>query len=131
MSNVGLIRWVLIGCVSFFWVGVVDAEELSPHLQELTEKAEQGDAKAKYMLGIYYCDGIGVAPDKPKGLQLMEESADQIGMQEAMGHYYDSTKDFEQAVKWYAKAAERGYPISQYKLGFMYLLGKGVQQAVG
>jgi len=31
------------------------------------------------------------------------------------------------ATEWYRRAAERGHADAQYNLGFMYLLGEGVQ----
>lgn len=37
--------------------------------------------------------------------------------------------DFERAVGWYRRAAERGHPESQYDLGFMVLLGEGVSKS--
>jgi hypothetical protein len=75
MSKVGFIRWVLIGCMSFFLAGAGYTEELSPRVQELTEKAEQGDAKAQHNLGSAYHPGEGVL------------------------------QDYKQAFKWYTKAA--------------------------
>jgi uncharacterized protein len=36
-------------------------------------------------------------------------------------------RDLVQAAEWYRRAAERGHPDAQYNLGFMYLLGDGVQ----
>ena len=40
----------------------------------------------------------------------------------------DIEEDEEEAVKWYRKAAERGYAAAQYNLGFMYDNGRGVAQ---
>jgi TPR repeat protein len=36
-------------------------------------------------------------------------------------------RDSVRAVEWYRHAAERGHADAQYNLGFMYLLGEGVQ----
>jgi TPR repeat protein len=35
-------------------------------------------------------------------------------------------KDYEEALKWYKKAAEQGNSNAQYNLGFMYGTGTGV-----
>lgn len=35
-------------------------------------------------------------------------------------------KDYAEAIKWYHKAAERGYAIAQTNVGFMYYSGQGV-----
>lgn len=37
-------------------------------------------------------------------------------------------QDYEEAVKWYRKVAERGDSVAQWKLGYMYEKGKGVTQ---
>ncbi|MBR0075085.1 MAG: sel1 repeat family protein, partial [Synergistaceae bacterium] len=39
-------------------------------------------------------------------------------------------QNFQEAVKWYHKAAERGYALAQYNLGEMYVYGKGVEQNI-
>ena len=62
----------------------------------LLERAEMGDAEAQYNLGDTYANGIGV------------------------------TKDDEEAVKWYRKAAEQGHAEAQFSLGLMYAFGEGV-----
>lgn len=53
--------------------------------------AEQGNAEAQYNLGICYHEGEGVA------------------------------KDVFEAVKWFRKAAEQGYPTAQSALGWCFL----------
>ena len=35
-------------------------------------------------------------------------------------------KDYKEAVKWFRLAAEQGDAFAQFKLGGMYLMGKGV-----
>ena len=36
-----------------------------------------------------------------------------------------------EAVKWYLRAAEQGYPDAQFNLGMSYEFGEGVDQDVG
>jgi TPR repeat protein len=38
------------------------------------------------------------------------------------------TRDLEQAVSWYQKAAEQGNAVAQNNLGLMYLNGSGVKK---
>ena len=48
-----------------------------------------------------------------------------------IGRYYDQNKvnqNYEEAVKWYKKAADQNYPQAQVNLGDMYDDGKGVEQ---
>ena len=57
--------------------------------------------------------------------QISAEEAYKIG-----GDYYfgrnGKTKSYEEAVKWYRKAAEMGHATSQYNLGYCYKNGHGV-----
>ena len=46
---------------------------------KLLVKAERGNASAQYSLGLFYFEGLGVA------------------------------QDYQEAVRWYLKAAEQGY----------------------
>ena len=39
-------------------------------------------------------------------------------------------QNYAEAVKWYRKAAEKGYAIAQNNLGEMYAQGKGVKQDI-
>ena len=58
--------------------------------------AEQGHAKAQYLLGLMYASGEGVLEND------------------------------KEAVKWYRKAAEQGDAKAQYYLGVSYASGRGV-----
>ena len=60
--------------------------------------AEQGDAMAQCMLGLCYAEGNGVE------------------------------KDYQEALKWYRKAAEQGDAMAQCNLGLCYDEGRGVIQ---
>ena len=40
-----------------------------------------------------------------------------------------TVRDDAEAAEWYLKAAEQGYAIAQYNLGFMYEAGRGVPKA--
>jgi hypothetical protein len=65
-------------------------------LAEWKRKAEAGDAKGQYFLGVMYAIGDGVPKDAAK------------------------------AVEWQQKAAAQGNADAQYILGFMYGEGQGV-----
>lgn len=73
-------------------------ENHSPTIQDITAKAEQGDAESQYMLA--YCLQSG---------QVI-------------------TQDYGKAVEWYTKAAMQGHMPSQHNLGVLYMTGKGVGQ---
>ena len=71
---------------------------------ELKARAKSGDVDAQYDLGTFYSNKGG----KGRG----------------------RTKDNQQAVFWYTKAAEQGLASAQFDLGRMYVTGKGVTQDV-
>ena len=56
--------------------------------------------------GVYYADGRTNRP--------------------SAGRHSLGTKDYEQALEWYRKAAAQNYPFAQNSLGVMYQYGVGV-----
>ncbi|TVQ83735.1 MAG: sel1 repeat family protein [Micavibrio sp.] len=64
--------------------------------ERLLQRAESGDAKAQHRLGIMYQNGRGVP------------------------------QSYEEAAKWYRKAAEQGLPDAVNSLASRYLKGEGV-----
>lgn len=69
-------------------------------LTTLQEKAETGSAIAEHNLGEFYFRTGGKSSDSAAS-----------------------------AAKWYRKAANQGYSMSQYQLGYLYAEGRGVQQS--
>ena len=67
-------------------------------LREFRVPAEQGDAEARYNLGVMYDNGQGVP------------------------------QDYAETMKWYRKAANQGNVMAQYNLGIIYDAGLGVSQ---
>ncbi len=67
-------------------------------LDRLVELSEQGDVKAQILLGGMYYEGRGVP------------------------------RDYEQALKWFTRAAEQGEPNASYAIGGMYFIGHGVSR---
>ena len=65
-------------------------------MDQIRKSAEQGDAKAQFMLGGIYYSGQGV------------------------------TQDYGEAMKWYLKAADQGNADAQFLLGVIYFNGQGV-----
>ena len=63
------------------------------------------------------------------GSEITEEEAERgdAVTQYRLGSQYERwAQDYVEALKWYRKAAERGYFEAQFKLGEMYANGKGV-----
>lgn len=67
-------------------------------LESLRHNAEQGDPVAQFALGARYAQGDGVK------------------------------QDYQEAVRWFTKAAEQGHVVAQATLGAYYWAGRGVQQ---
>ena len=94
--------FVLLIVSSSVWAGYEDAdaayerEDYPQAIKLLKLSAAQGDAAAKYNLGILYSNQEGVV------------------------------KDYAEAIKWFRLSAAQGFAMSQHQLGVMYAKGKGV-----
>jgi TPR repeat protein len=118
--------------------------------------AEQGNEFAQYMLGFSYYYGNGLNKDLAEaykwlylasvkkgkdtaeknsaGIQTQMDQEQITQAQNDLGLCYFSgkgaTKDLAEAVKWFCKAAERGYANAQYNLGVCYAQGNGVAKDI-
>jgi len=97
---------------------------LSKNVNEGIEKwkplAEKGDVNAQYCLGLQYRFGSWEPdPEKMKDEETIWEPDP-----EEMKDY----KGYQEAIKWFKKAAEQGYARAQHKLGGMYKRGEGVSK---
>ena len=76
--------------------GAEKAKPLPKDIPSLTELAEKGDANAQNELGVRHYSGQGVK------------------------------KNFNEALKWFTKAAAQEHPKAQYNLGVLCEKGEGV-----
>ena len=74
-------------------VAAYGLSDFAPALREFRSAAQQGDARAQYLLGLMHENGQGVPANNTD------------------------------AMKWYRMAAERGHAKSQYNLGVMHERG--------
>jgi hypothetical protein len=102
-------------------------------LADLRIKAEGGDAKSQYELGVTFDFGkLGVAKDYAEAVKWFRKAAEQnySAAQENLGQCYSVgegvSKDYLEAIKWWRKAAEQNYAPAQYDLGVGYEGGSGV-----
>jgi TPR repeat protein len=87
--------------------------------------ADQGDARAQFMLGLCYRQGLGVQEDHATAMEWFRKAADQdfaeaqyylgLGLQ-----VWHPAQNAAEAVKWFRKAADQGLADAQYKLGLSY-----------
>ena len=99
---------------------------------ETCELAEQGDARAQYVLGASYFYGEGAAKDPREAVRWFRMAAEQgyAAAQYNLGLAYNFgdgvAKDPREAVRWFRKAAEQGNAWAQYNVGAAYHFGNGV-----
>ena len=92
-------------------------------IEETKALAEQGDAKAQLMMGIYYCEGREVDKNLEEAAKWWGLAAEQgnASAQFNLGVCYDNgsgvTQSYAEAAKWYRLAAEQGEVRAQYNLG--------------
>ena len=96
--------------------------------------AEKGNAKAQYMLGGMYSEGLGGVQDYKEAVKWYRLAAEQgdAKAQHQLGVVYHFGRgvpqDYQEAVKWSKIAAEQGLAEAQYNLGLMYYHGEGIPQ---
>ena len=93
----------------------------------LRRAADQGHADATYRLRQQYPEGT-----ERDALLLKAGELGSLDAQRDLGALYATgdwtgPRDAIRAAEWYQRAAERGHPDAQYNLGFMCLLGEGVE----
>lgn len=93
----------------------------------LRRAADQGQADAIYRMRQQYPEGTDRDALLLKAGELGSlEAQRDLGALYATGDW-TGPRDAVRATEWYRRAAERGHPDAQYNLGFMCLLGEGVE----
>ncbi len=102
--------------------------------QHLLRQAEQGDARAAFLLGARFATGRGGARDDSEAFRWFEQSAE-AGLAEAqynLGVMYASgrgvVRNMAAAARWYEEAANQGIAEAQFNIGTLYALGAGVEK---
>ncbi|QCE34635.1 sel1 repeat family protein [Acetobacteraceae bacterium] len=110
---------------------IAQMQEPLPDIPALKQKAEAGDAKAQFDLGLLYVEGIGMSHNEAKAVEWWRKAADQgdRDAQYSLGILYYSGRgvkqDYTEAAKWFEKASQQGFKEAQHMLGVMYLMGRG------
>jgi len=81
---------------------------------------------------VYFLSHLSPEGEERDALLLKAGELGCLEAQRDLGAHYATgnwtgPKDPVRAVQWYHRAAERGHSDAQYNLGFMYVLGEGVQ----
>lgn len=103
-------------------------------------KAASEDARAQYMLGVFYMLGENLPYDINKAIEMYEKAAEQNypDAQAALGTCYESNEygigNGEKAKYWFEKAINNGVVAVWHNLGNMYMNGeviaKDMDQAI-
>ncbi len=128
----------LVAVVITYGYRAIELQDNRAGFQELTAKAEAGDAEAQYLLGAAYYAGIqmngrGVPYDSAKAIEWMEKAAAQGNMAAvyAMADRYSSEYldaglvDYPKALALYRQAAEANWGFAAFELGKLIEEGKG------
>lgn len=114
--------------------GGLNRSNATSYLQMLVAK---GVLEAEYYMGTFYYEGVGVAKDNEKGLQMLRNAAEK-GYDESWYYlsriYYEGIgmpKNKEEAAKCYRVLADKGDSRAQCLLGKMYEKGDGIPQDKG
>jgi TPR repeat protein len=100
--------------------------------QKLAKKAKTNDAGAQTLLGIAYMQGVKVARNDNKALELFRAAADRGNQiaEDNLGLLYffgrGTAKSYAEAAKWFRRAGEDGSRDAYFNLALMYHYGYGV-----
>ena len=111
---------------------VVEQQQEKKNLDDLSSRAEQGDADAQYTLGNNYKTGIGVQRDifEARRWHLRAAENGHSEAQYEIGYSYEKgrfvSKDLDVSLSWYKKAAAQENARAQFKVGLFYKEGWAV-----
>ena len=96
------------------------------NLEKLELEAKEGSSVAKAVLGICYLDGVGVRPDYPRALSLLEDAASRRVPRAmlALGRMHEqglaTARGLARAKELYQAAAEAGEFLGCVYLARLY-----------
>ena len=103
-------------------------------VQSLRQRAEAGDAKAQYSLGMAYHRGKEIPEDYEKAAKWFRRAAEQgdTAAQCFLGWMYAQgsgvPRNYAEAMDLLRRAAMRGNIYAQFSVGMLHALGHGVPQ---
>ena len=91
---------------------------------------EQGSSNAMVTLGLIHLQGQLVAADRALARSYIERAAEAGDPRAftAMAQIHQSDQNFEEALVWFRKGAEKGDAFAQFMIGFIHMSGVGVPQ---
>ena len=139
----------LLGAMSEYGYGVPKDEVEA--LAWYRKAAELDDDRAIGLVAMKAMLGVGVAKDSPEAKALYKAMQDRMGKRQSakaapvdtlasqaekgdvqaqhnLAFQLEQQKKYDEAIKWYTRAAEQGYGASEMNLAQMYEKGIGVKQ---
>ena len=109
--------------------GIGTQQDRKQALGWFQKSAASNDPLGAYKLGCYY-DGQGAGiveldPDQALKYKLVAAEAGYALAQHDVGNLYDRRGNPEEALKWWKKAGDQGYPGALFSLSRSYSAGKG------
>ncbi len=128
----GLLLLLSVMVIAVAGSGVSALAAASIDVTALLRRAESGDARAAFILGMRYAKLDDSSRDDAEAVRWLRQAAEQglaegqynLGIMVAAGR--GVARDPGQAADWYRKAAEQGLASAQYNLGAQYAVGDGV-----
>lgn len=105
-------------------------------VQDLEQKADQGDAPAMVRLADRYQAGEGVRQDFAKAMALYKRAAleGNLPAHVKLGIMYQNgngaPRDYKKAYEWFLRAAQKGSPEAQWQVGRCHYDGQGVDPSI-
>lgn len=128
MQKIKFVLLTIFGLLCYVPYGY---SQTASEVQEIQQKAEQGDAEAQYKLADLYLSGEGVPQDQSKVLEWLNKSANQ-GNQKAqglLGFIYVKNDQVSEGISWFEKSANQGNVNAAGQLGNIYYNQKDYDKA--
>jgi hypothetical protein len=103
-------------------------------MEDIIERAKQGDAEAQFVSGCFFYRGVGGDQDYFLACEFFTSSANQghAKAQYMLGSCYSDgiglKKDNRKAFHWFNKSAMQGDPDGQYAVATAFFRGNGTEQ---
>lgn len=105
--------------IIFFILTLISTTLFASEIEDLKQKAINGDANSQFFLGLDYAIGSNVNKDLVESKKWIKLAA-QNGNLVAQLNYGQDLTDYVEGLKWIKKSSESGYIQAQIYLGELY-----------